>query len=212
MIPPRIRSAVGRALGDRRTIALGLLLIAIGVIGKLALLGYANIETVFVASLLAGSVLGRAWTVLVPVSVLAILQPFLWGTEYPGYGLEAIAGITFFVVSGFVFVGLAGRKMKRRVLARVKSVALLTTVSVPLTVAYDLWTDVGDWYFLFRPAGIDFVTVLYWQIPFTLFHILSSLMFVPLVGSSFLVLHEHLAAARHAEPEPTPTTPGEPSD
>jgi len=212
MIPPRARAAIALALGDRRTIGLGLLLIGIGVVGKLALLGYANIETVFVASLLAGSVLGRAWTVLVPLSVLGILQPFLWGTEYPGYGLEAIAGITFFVVTGFVFVALAGRRMRGHVLARVRSVALLTTLSIPLTVAYDLWTDVGDWYFLFRPAGTDFVTVLTWQLPFTLYHLLSSLIFVPLVGSSFLVLHEHLAAARHARSEPNPAEPGERSD
>lgn len=203
-----MRVALARGLGDRRTIALGLLLIAIGVVGKLLLLRYANIETVFVASLLAGSVLGRWWPVLVPLGILGILQPLLWGAAYPGYALETMAGITFFVVSGFVFIGLTGRTMRRRILARVKSVALLTSVSIPLTVAYDLWTDVGDWYFLFRPAGIDFLTVLYLQIPFTLYHILSSLIFVPLVGSGFLVLHAHVATAPTPGSEPTPSSPG----
>jgi hypothetical protein len=189
----RLGDAVRRGLGDRRTVALAGLLIALGVVGKLLLLRYANIETVLVASLLAGSVLGRWWTVLVPLGTLAILQPILWGTQYPGYEIEAMLGITFFVVTGFVFVGLAGRSVRRRVLARVGSVALLTTISVPLTLAYDVWTDIGDWYFIFRPAGIDFLTVLEWQIPFTLYHILSSLLFVPLLGSSFLVL-AHLRA------------------
>lgn len=188
MTRDRIRGAIHRGLGDRRTISLGLLLIALGVLGKLVLLPYANIETVFVASLLAGSVLGRWWTVIVPLSILAILQPLAWGALYPGYELEAVLGITFFVVSGFVFIGLAGRSVRRRVVLRVKSVALLTTISVPLTIAYDVWTDVGDWYFLFRPAGIDFVTVLWWQVPFTVYHVLSSLIFVPLFGSGFLVL------------------------
>jgi hypothetical protein len=191
---------------------MGLLLIGIGVLGKLALRDYANIETVFVASLLAGSVLGRAWTVLVPVGVLGVLQALLWGTEYMGYGLEAMAGITFFVVTGYVFVGLAGRTMRRRVVLRVKSIALLTMISVPLTIAYDVWTDIGDWYFLFRPAGVDFPTVLYLQIPFTLYHILSTLVFVPLFGTSFLVLHEHLVAAPRRAVAPEPVPPADPSD
>src|SRR5205823_5195052 len=85
---------------------------------------------VFVASLLAGSLLGRWWTVLVPLSALAVLQPLEWGMTYRGYMVGAMAGITFFVVSGYVFVGVLGRRLRPRVLFRVKSVALLTTISV----------------------------------------------------------------------------------
>ncbi|MGQ0798476.1 MAG: DUF6580 family putative transport protein [Methanobacteriota archaeon] len=187
------------ALGGRRTISLGLLLISLGVLGKLVLVQYANIETIFVATLLAGSVLGRWWTVIVPLGILAVLQPIAWGALHPGYEPAAILGITFFVVSGFVFVGLAGRSARRHIVLRVKSVALLTTISVPLTIAYDVWTDVGDWYFLFRPAGIDFATVLGWQVPFTVYHVLSSLIFVPLFGSAFLVLAYAPAKADHAD-------------
>ncbi len=205
MTRDRIRGAIHRGLGGRRTISLGLLLISLGVVGKLVLLRYANIETVFVASLLAGSVLGRWWTVIVPLSILAILQPLAWGALYPGYDMEAMLGITFFVVSGFVFIGLAGRSVRRRVLLRVKSVALLTTISVPLTIAYDVWTDVGDWYFLFRPAGIDFATVLWWQVPFTVVHVLSSLIFVPLFGSGFLMLA--YAPTTAGNPKASPAEP-----
>ncbi len=205
---PGWRESLRRALGDRRTVTMGLLLIALGVFGKLALLEYANIETVFVAALLAGSLLGRLWAALVPLSILAILQPILWGTEYSGYAAQAILGITFFIATGFLFVGIVGRRMRRRVLFRVRSVALLTTVSVPLTIAYDLWTDVGVWYFLFRPHGIDFLTVLQLQVPFTLYHLLSSLIFVPLFGTAFLFLHAH--SWRMDAPETVPSEPSEP--
>lgn len=196
------RGAIKRGLGNRRPVLLGLLLIALGVLGKVVLFRYANIETVFVASLLAGSLLGRWWTVIVPLSVMLILQSILWGGIYTGYVLETIFGITFFVVTGFVFVGLAGRGLKPRIVLRVKSVALLTTVSVPLTVAYDLWTDIGEWYFIARPAGVDFLTVLELQVPFTLYHLLSSLVFVPIFGSLFLVLQSHLAEAPAPERVP----------
>lgn len=202
------RRVVVRGLGNGRAVQLGLGLVLVGVLGKLLLLSYANFETVFVACLLAGSLLGRWYTVLVPLAVLLILQPLYWGALYPNFALEAMAGISFFVVTGYLFVGLAGRGLKPRVLFRIQSVALLTTVSVPLTVAYDLWTDVGEWYFLARPAGIGFVTVLQLQFPFTLIHLLSSLIFVPLFGSIFLVLaHQPVTLPRteaHPWDEPEP--------
>lgn len=205
---PGWKAAVLRGLGDRRTRVLGILLILLAVVGKLVLRQYANIETVFVAALLAGSLLGRWWTVLVPMGALAILQPLEWSLT-PGYALHAMSGITFFVVSGFVFVGLVGRRVRPKVLLRVKSVALLTTVSVPLTIAYDLWTAIGEWYFLTRPFGVGLDTVLKAQVVFTLYHLLSALIFVPLFGSAFLFLKS--VAWPSKAPHPAPSKPVRPA-
>jgi len=188
----RLRVALARGLGNRKTRTLGVLLIALGVLGKLALRDFANIETVFVATLLAGSLLGGWWTVLVPMAALAILEPILWAMGYEGYPLHVMVGITFFVVTGFLFVGLVGWRMKPRILFRVGSLALLTTISVPLTLAYDLWTDIGEYYFIARPMGLTFWDVLLMQVPFSAYHVLSSLIFVPLFGAGFLYLH-HVA-------------------
>jgi hypothetical protein len=197
------RAAWEAGLGDGRTRILGVLLILLAVLGKVATRAFANIETVFVASLLAGSLLGRWWTVLVPVAALAILQPLEWGARAGSYALEAMAGITFFIVSGYVFVGTVGRRIRPKVLFRVKSVALLTTISVPLTIAYDLWTASGEWYFLARPFGTSFATMLEAQVPFTIYHLLSSLMFVPLFGAIFILAYHHAVhvPAREGAPE-----------
>lgn len=181
------REVLKSGLGDRRTRILGVLLIALAVLGKVVMRQYANIETIFVAALLAGSLLGRWWTVLVPLSSLAILQPFEWSLN-SGYALNAMAGITFFVVTGYFFVAVIGRRVRPRILLRVKSVALLTTISVPLTIAYDLWTAVGEWFFITRPLGVSLEVLLQGQAIFTLYHLLSSLIFVPLFGSAFLFL------------------------
>ena len=183
-------------LGDARTRMLGVFLIIVAVVGTVLMRSYANIETVFAASLLAGSLLGRWWTILVPLTALAVLQPLEWSTTYAGYGLNAMTGITFFVISGYVFVGFLGRRIRPRVLFRVKSVALLTTISVPVTIAYDVWTAFGEWYFITRPFGVGIVTILEAQVPFTLYHLLSSLIFVPLFGSIFLWLHAYGWPAR----------------
>jgi hypothetical protein len=192
-------ATIDAGLGDGRTRILGVFLIFVAVLGTYLMHAYANIETVFVASLLAGSLLGRWWTILVPLTALAVLQPLEWSTSYSGYALNAMAGLTFFVVTGYVFVAFLGRRIRPRILFRVKSVALLTTLSIPLTVAYDLWTASGEWYFITRPFGVSFGTVLEAQVPFTLYHLLSSLIFVPLFGTAFLVLQGYGWPAKSPE-------------
>jgi hypothetical protein len=193
------KAALDAGLGDRRTRILGVLLILVAVLGKTSMRSFANFETVFVASLLAGSLLGRWWTILVPMGALAILQPLEWSATQGGYALEAMTGITFFVVSGYLFVGLLARRIRPKILFRVKSVAFLTTISVPLTIAYDLWTAMGEWYFLARPFGRTLVEMLELQVPFTIYHLLSSLIFVPLFGTAFLFLHAYGWPARSGE-------------
>jgi len=196
------RALFDAGLGDTRTRILGIFLILIAVLGTYLMHAFANIETVFVASLLAGSLLGRWWTILVPMASLAVLQPLEWGATYPGFALGAITGITFFVVSGYLFVALLGRRIRPRILFRVGSVALLTAISVPLTIAYDLWTAVGEWYFVTRPFT-SLQTMLELQVPFTIYHLLSSLIFVPLFGSAFLFLHAYGWPARSEETLPS---------
>ncbi len=195
-----VAGGIPREVRRPKALHVALALVAVGVMGKLALLQYANFETVFVACLLAGSLLGRWYTVLVPMAVLLVLQPLAWAIQGSAFALEAMAGISFFVVTGYLFVSLGGRAVKPRVLMRTRSVALLTSLSVPLTVAYDIWTDLGEWYFIARPAGMDLMTVLEMQVPFTLIHILSSLVFVPLFGSAFLLwMHHSLPTASPTE-------------
>jgi hypothetical protein len=182
-------------LGDARTRILGVFLIIVAVLGTFVMRRYANIETVFVATLLAGSLLGRWWTVLVPLSALVVQQTLAWSV-FDGYVLSAMTGISFFVVSGYVFVGFVGRRIRPRIVFRVKSVAILTKISVPLTIGYDLWTASGEWYFITRPIGVSFEKVLQGQVLFTLYHLLSALIFVPLFGTAFLFLQAHGWPAR----------------
>jgi hypothetical protein len=189
------RASLEAGLGDGRTRLLGIFLILVAVLGTFVMRRYANIETLFVATLLAGSLLGRWWTVLVPLSATVVQQSLAWSV-FGGYDLSAMIGITFFVASGYVFVGFVGRRIRPRILFRVKCVAILTTISVPITIAYDLWTASGEWYFITRPIGVSFERVLQGQVVFTLYHLLSALIFVPLFGTAFLFLQAHGWPAR----------------
>jgi hypothetical protein len=208
----RWRAAIRRGLGDRKTRTIGVLLILIGAFTKLVFLRYvANFETIFAVSLIAGSMLGRWWTVLVPMTTLAIVEPILWGGPYALYGGTIILGLTFFMATGFLFVGLLGRTLKPHVLFRVKSVALMTMVSIPLTIAYDLWTDVGEYYLIAQPMGLTFWNVLELQAPFTAYHLLSSLIFVPLLGMGMLYLSTVVWPATEESTAKEPSDPAKPA-
>lgn len=175
---------------SHRKFRVALLLITIGIIGRLLLLNMANVETVFVASLLAGSYLGGIYVVIVPLSIMLSTDAIVYVANYPGfYPIGDIAILSLFVYLGYVLVSLMGFATRRRHLAfRLKSVAVLTTISVPLTVFYDYWTATGMWLTITGKPPINFTL---WQtyamqVPFTLFHIVSSLIFVPIFGTIFL--------------------------
>ena len=67
--------------------------------------------------------------------------------------------------------------------------ALVTGISIPATLAFDLWTTLGDWYFFLGPLlGWSLWDALVNLLPFTLIHLISSLLFVPLFGAIFGLL------------------------
>src|SRR3989442_15751614 len=69
------RAVVETGLGDARTRVLGVFLIIVAVVGTFLMHSHAELETVFAARLLAGPLLGRWLTVLVPLTALAVLPP-----------------------------------------------------------------------------------------------------------------------------------------
>jgi len=166
-----------------------MLLIAVGIIGRMLLVSLANIETVLVASLLAGSYLGGIYAVIVPISILLSTDLIIYATRFPGfYPIGDIAMLALFVYSGFVLISLVGAATRRRLVFRLKSIAVLTSISIPLTIFYDYWTATGMWLTI---TGRPPISYSIWQtyslqVPFTLLHIVSSLIFVPIFGTIFL--------------------------
>ncbi len=144
-------------------------------------------------SILAGYFLGGAYMILVPLAIMGVSDVIIYGglvgTQYP---VQAILGLTAFTWSGFVFVSLIGRMSRRRVLKVVKNVAIVTAVSIPATIAYDLWTTLGGWYFIYQPLmGWTLYEALINLVPFMILHLISSLLFVPIFGTLFTLIHLH---------------------
>lgn len=181
--------------------------ILVGIVGRLLLIDAPNIETVMAMAILAGYFLGGAYMILVPLVIMAFSDLLIYGNIYSGqYSLQAILGLTAFTWSGFVFVALLGRMARPKVLKVVKGVAIVTAVSIPGTIAYDLWTTLGGWYFIYQPLmGWTLADAFVNLLPFMLLHLISSLIFVPLFGTLFGLINEHgwsLIAPRRAPSDP----------
>ncbi len=184
-------------------IDLAFLLLLLGVGGRLLLRSVfhvANIETVLAASMLAGAFLGYRYTMFVTIATMAISDAVIYALGAgDGFGLGAIVGITAFTWSGMLFAGFLGAATgRRRVLFTTRSMALLATISIPATLLFDAWTAFGEWLFIAGPAGVSLPTVYELQVPFTLIHLASSIVFVPLFGSIFSMI----APAPEAAPVP----------
>jgi len=170
---------------------LAALLIAAGVVGRILLASSANIEPVLILSMLAGAILGGIYVLVVPVAIMGLSDLYFYLVPYGGlYPTASILGLAAFVYSGYVFVAaLGGFAMRRRLLWRTKTIAIFTAISVPLTIAFDVWTAFGDW--LFLGLGRSLQDVYAMQVPFTLIHVFSSLLFAPILGTTFLAMHLH---------------------
>ncbi|UCF08489.1 MAG: hypothetical protein JSW28_02030 [Thermoplasmata archaeon] len=176
---------------NRLTVAV--MLIIIGTCGRILLISYANIETVLAIALLSGVILGGYYCIAVPLSVMLISDWWIYTyTDHVGYfGIWAIIGLTFFTWTGYIMIGIIGRFIKPRIAYTVKGVAVITGTGLVVTIIYDLWTVIGYWIFLTPATTNSLITVLIMQAPFTVYHLMSSLIFVPLFGTLFMYLHEH---------------------
>ena len=170
--------------------ALALLMIIAGVVGRILLAPAPNVEPVLILSMLAGMLLGGIYSLVVPVSIMALSDVYVYFVPYEGmYPAFSIIGLAVFVYSGFAFVSLMGGfLMRRRLVWRTRTIAIFTAISVPLTVAYDVWTAFGNWLFI-SPPGTSLQQVYAMQVPFTLIHVFSSLLFAPILGTTFLAIH-----------------------
>ena len=172
-----------------KKVQLALLFIISGILLRIIMAKYANIEPVLAISMMAGLVLGGLWAFIVPLAIMALsdwaINAMFYGTSFTW---QQLVGISLFTWTGMIFVGYMGTRMKPSFLFRMKGVAVFTGVAIVLTILYDLWTLIG--YKMIAP-DMNIEVVLMAQIPFTIMHILSTLIFVPLFGTMYIYTHEY---------------------
>jgi hypothetical protein len=178
----------------RRDVVTATAFIAIGVSTRLMLLNLdvPNVEPVMALTIIASMVMPLALAVLVPIGIMALTDALIYIFHIPGqYGIGVIVGVTLFVWTGFLMAMLLGNWLKRRFTFKLKKLGVVTLAGVAATLIFDLWTLFGIWLFIDGGSTDMLVTRFEWQGSFTLVHVASTLVFIPLFGSGYLLLTEH---------------------
>lgn len=167
------------------------LLIVGGVLGRIYLLDYPNVETLTVTALLAGALLGGGYAIVVPLLMVSISDMYIGNDP-----------IMIFTWSAWAMIGGLGwllRRHKRNFWLGVK----LTGFGLAAGVVFYLWTNLGVWLmFNMYPQNWEGLLTCYiMAIPFFKANIISNLIIVPAVSLPliFLLKYGRIILARLKE-------------
>ena len=173
---------------DRKKLEIAIIFISIGVALRIALAGYPNIEPVLPLAILAGYVLGRWYALIVPLAMMLLSDWAVYALNYGDmYSMDFILGLTFFTWTGMMLAGFVGQQVKPRLLLRMGNMAVFTGIGLVTVLIYDAWTMIGWW--LIGMSSWEIIIA--GQVSFTIYHILSTLIFVPLFGTGYLYIKEY---------------------
>lgn len=179
---------------DRKKLETAFFLIVLGIMLRIIIrtaldgTSIGNIEPILPLALLAGLVLGGWYSLWVPLVMMVLSDAALYILGTGGFlGWDFILGITFFTWSGMMLAGYVGKALKPRMLLRMRNMAVFTGVGVVIVLVYDAWTMIGWW----MVSGTSLDMIIAGQVTFTIYHILSTLIFVPLFGTGYVYLKEY---------------------
>ena len=160
---------------NKTKIIIAVSLIIFGTIGRILLKDLPNIETVTVASLLAGSILGGFWAVIVPLIIIALSDMFIGNDP-----------ILIFTWSAWAVIGLGARLLYRKRKNTYKFVFQITGLGILASVFFYLWTNFGVWLFWnMYPRNFSGLIQCYFMgLPFLRNNLASDLIFIPVISAS----------------------------
>lgn len=163
---------MSHSFSPQRIIA-ALALILFGVIGRVILQDLPNIETITVVSLLAGSLLGGTWTIVVGLMTVAASDIFIGNTT-----------IMLFTWSAWAVMGFFGWALRKRKKQPLRHALELTGMGLLGNIFFYLWTNAGVWLIGgLYPSTIDGLWMSYIAgLPFLRMQFLSTLVIVPVVS------------------------------
>ncbi len=169
---------------SRVKIVTAVVLIAFGAVGRLLLQDMPNIETITVVSLLAGSLLGGVWTVVVGLAVVAVTDMVIGNTA-----------IALFTWSAWAVMGVFGWMVRRGRGRVLRHAAALTGMGLLGNAFFYAWTNFGVWHIggLYSHTFDGLMLSYIMGLPFLKYQLLSTLMFVPGVSVVALVLWRRFA-------------------
>lgn len=158
-------------------------LIAFGAGGRYLLQDLPNIETITVVSLLAGSLLGGVWTLVVGLLVVAATDIAIGNTN-----------ILIYTWSAWTAMGLFGWILRNRKKKVIQHSLELTSMGLLGNLFFFAWTNFGVWHLsALYPHSIDGLIACYAAgLPFLRFQMMGTLIIVPSVSIIALLAWKYL--------------------
>ena len=173
-----------------KRLVVAVLLIVLGVGGRIVLWDVPNIETIMLVSILAGALLGGRWGIIVALAAVAASDAFKGNTS-----------IMWFTWSAWAVVGLGGALLRRSNKASWMFALKTTGLGVVGAIFFFLWTNFGVWAtgWLYPLTAEGLVQSYVMGLPFLRMHLVSCLTVVP-AGTLLFVLLYRFMYVRHLVP------------
>ena len=172
-------------------------LIALGVLGRVALRPFVPEGSALIAfdlfaiigiiSVLAGVLLGGYYSLIVPLSAMAVSDAIL------GNGM-----IFVFTWSGFAMMGVLGLQARKSRAPNATFGLRLTGIGVAGILAFDLWTNVGWWALFYPHTAGGLAACFAMALPFMIGHVLTTAAVLPTVSLAALYTVENRTRVANA--------------
>lgn len=194
---------------DNQKILLSCILIVIGVLCRIILHDFFNsinnpwaefgvLDVFFViaaVSIFSAILLGKYYTIAIPIIVLAITDGFYALVNPLNIALYP-TWLFLFTSSGYIFIALLSLYSKKKSKLNKIFIPKILGVGILGVVIYDLWTNFGFWLSYSRvgwyPISLEgLATVYIGGIPFMIWHILSTAIAITLIIIPLVYFKEH---------------------
>lgn len=161
---------------NKKKILIAAGLVVFGATTRLLLTDLPNVETVTVAALLAGSLLGGVYAIVVALSIIALTDMYIGNDS-----------ILLFTWSAFALIGLSGIVLKKVKKTNFKYVGATTGLGVIAAVFFYLYTNFGVWLLwpsMYAHTWQGLVQCYIMGLPFLKYNLLGNLVIIPVVTSA----------------------------
>lgn len=168
---------------DKKKLIIALLLITIGVAGRIIRIHFLpdlyNVEIITLVSLLAASFLGFSYALIVPLSVVAISDIYIGNSS-----------VLFFTWSAWAVIGLLGLILRNSKKDSLSFGLKMTGMGILSSVVFFIWTNFGVWmgWDMYPHTISGLVQCYVMAIPFLKMNLGGNLVIIPVVTFSLVLV------------------------
>lgn len=156
---------------DKKRFVLAIILILFGSIGRILLLDLPNVETLTIASLLAGSMLGGGYTLIVPLTIVAITDMYIGNKP-----------ILIFTWTAWAIIGILGWLLRKSKKESFVFGFKMMGMGVVSSLFFYVWTNFGVWLMwpqMYPATWQGLISCYILGLPFLKMNLIGNLIIIP---------------------------------